>query len=87
MEKIFITGASGCIGHYVIDQLLTEKDVELHLLMRNPKRCRFDYKQYPQIVIHEGSMEKIEALEPVICQMTKLIHIATDWSDSDYSDY
>ena len=87
MEKVFITGGSGCIGHYVIEQLLGRKDVELHLLVRDPKRFRFDVDSLAQVVVHRGFMEDIQALSDVISEMNVVIHIATDWADSEYSDY
>ena len=85
LEKIFITGASGCVGHYVVEQLLENPKLELHLMVRDPDRLRFDYKSEPRIVVHEGNMEYIEILENVISEMDYLIHIATDWSNSDYA--
>ncbi|MFC1752483.1 NAD-dependent epimerase/dehydratase family protein [Thermoproteota archaeon] len=84
-QKIFVTGASGCIGHYIIEQLINRPATELHLLLRNPARLLFDYKSYPNLHIHIGNLEKIEAQEQTIKNMDYLIHIATDWSNSDYA--
>ncbi len=84
-ESIFITGATGCIGHYVLDLLRDDPRYQLHLLCRDPKRLRFDYEAYPNIHIHIGNMETIETCRSVIEKMDYLIHIATDWSDSDYA--
>jgi nucleoside-diphosphate-sugar epimerase len=84
-EKIFITGATGCVGHYVMDEYLDNPDFELHLLLRDPARIRFDYKKYPNVHLHIGNMEFIEEQEEVIRGMNYLIHIATDWSNSDYA--
>ncbi|HET8679970.1 MAG TPA: NAD-dependent epimerase/dehydratase family protein, partial [bacterium] len=39
-KRIFVTGATGCIGHYVTDALIRETDHELYLLVRNPSRLR-----------------------------------------------
>jgi nucleoside-diphosphate-sugar epimerase len=84
-EKIFITGASGCIGHYVIDLLIKNPSIELHLLCRNPQNFKFNYQNQANIVIHIGNLEHIEKLASVIKEMHYVIHIATDWSDSDYA--
>ena len=59
-EKIFITGATGCIGHYILDRFIHKEDVELHLLLRGPERIRFDVLSYPNIKIHIGKMEKAQ---------------------------
>jgi nucleoside-diphosphate-sugar epimerase len=41
-KKVFITGASGCIGHYLIEHLIQETDWELYLLIRNPEQLKFE---------------------------------------------
>lgn len=84
-QKVFITGATGCVGSYVIEQLRDNPDVELHLLVRDPKRIQFDYTKYPNIIPHVGNLEKIEELKDVLADMTHIMHIATDWSDSSYA--
>ncbi|MFM7577798.1 MAG: NAD(P)-dependent oxidoreductase, partial [Microcystaceae cyanobacterium] len=35
-KRLFITGISGCIGHYLADLLIEQTDYELFLLVRNP---------------------------------------------------
>jgi nucleoside-diphosphate-sugar epimerase len=83
--KIFITGASGCIGHYVIDALLSENKYEIYLLLRDPSRLKFDYKKYPDLIICKGDMDNIENFQKELSTINYLIHIATDWSDSDFA--
>lgn len=85
-KKIFITGASGGIGHYIMDLFLEETQYELHLLVRDPKRLRFNADLYDHITCHIGNMEFIEQHQDIISQCSYLIHIATDWSDSTYAD-
>ena len=34
-KKVFITGASGCVGNYLIEMLLAKTDYELYLLVRD----------------------------------------------------
>lgn len=84
-KTIFITGASGCVGHYVLDQLLPREDLELHLLLRDPKKVNRPLSAYPNVVIHQNNMETIENLAPVLEKMDYVLHIFTDWSNSDYS--
>ena len=43
--RIFITGASGCIGHYVVDLLTQNTNHELFLLVRNPDKLKFSQQQ------------------------------------------
>ncbi|NBV42030.1 NAD(P)-dependent oxidoreductase, partial [bacterium] len=85
MRKLFITGSSGCVGHYLLDILLTQPQTEIHLLLRPSSRLKFDISQYQNVVIHHGNMDAIEELASVIAEMDYIIHIFTDWSDSEYA--
>ncbi len=85
IKKIFITGATGCVGSYVIEQLRDIPNLELHLLVRDANRIQFDYKKYPSIIAHVGNLEKIEVFKDLLSEMTHIMHIATDWSDSSYA--
>ncbi|XTZ12966.1 MAG: SDR family oxidoreductase, partial [cyanobacterium endosymbiont of Rhopalodia inflata] len=49
MKRIFLTGASGCIGHYMTEALIQETAHELFLLVRNPEKLQVDYKARPNI--------------------------------------
>lgn len=84
-KKLFITGASGCVGHYVLDLVLPREDMELHLLLRDPARVQHSLASYPHVVVHRGNMEDIDSLSSVLSEMDYVLHIFTDWSDSDYA--
>ncbi|MFT5170286.1 MAG: nucleoside-diphosphate-sugar epimerase [Candidatus Marinamargulisbacteria bacterium] len=86
-EKIFITGASGCVGHYLIDEFLATGQYELHLLIRETVKLKFDYRKMPDVNLYIGNLENIENYRAIIEDMNHIIHIATDWSDSDYAIY
>ncbi len=86
-RHIWITGASGCIGHYVLDQLLPREDLHLHLLARDPKRIRRPIDTAGNVSIHQGNLSEIEAHLDTISEMDAMIHIATDWSNSDYAHH
>jgi nucleoside-diphosphate-sugar epimerase len=85
MKKVFITGSSGCVGHYVTEQLLQDGGWEIHLLLRANSVLKWDPAEHPNVIIHIGNMDAIEQLEPVIREMEYIIHIFTDWSNSDYA--
>lgn len=82
-KKIFITGASGCVGHYVLDQYKDRNDVELHLLLRDPRKLDDYLAGFNHVVIHQGSMDEIEKLKEVIADMNAIIHIATVWGGGE----
>ncbi|HEY9703288.1 MAG TPA: NAD-dependent epimerase/dehydratase family protein, partial [Allocoleopsis sp.] len=53
-KRIFITGASGCIGHYICENLIQNTDYDLYLLVRNPQKLKFNYEFRPGVTILEG---------------------------------
>jgi len=85
MKHVYITGGTGCVGSYIVDELKDKKDLTLHLLVRDPKRCKVDLDQYPNIKLHQGNLERIEEHAELLKTMDYVVHVATDWSDSGYA--
>ena len=84
-KAIFITGSTGCIGHYVLDKFVGDPDYDLHLLVRDPKKFLSPYASYDNVHLHIGDLETIENQKDILSQCEYLIHIATAWGDSDLS--
>jgi nucleoside-diphosphate-sugar epimerase len=78
-KRIFVTGASGCIGHYVVEALIQETNHELYLLLRNPDKLKVDYKARPGITILQGDIREIERFSSLLKTMDSVICIATSW--------
>lgn len=74
-----MTGASGCIGHYLAEALIEETDHELFFLVRNPDKLKFDYNARPGINILKASMEQIERFSDLLKTMDVAILAATAW--------
>ena len=81
MKRLFITGISGCIGHYVADELMRYADYELFFLVRNPQKLQFDLSAFPHAHIVEGDMSRIEEHEELLKSMDVAVLIATSWGD------
>lgn len=79
MKKVFVTGISGCVGHYLFDELAPEEDYHLYCLVRNPERLRFDYKHNGRITVIQGDLEHIEQQAALIKEMDYVVHAAADW--------
>jgi nucleoside-diphosphate-sugar epimerase len=77
--RIFLTGASGCIGHYITETLIQETDRELFLLVRNPNKLQFDYKARPGITILQGDLQEIEKYSDLLKTINVAILAATSW--------
>lgn len=79
-EQIFITGATGCIGHYVLNELSASfPAATLHLLVRRPERFKQDFLNWDNVVLHKGDMDDVGKFKDVFKTVDYLVHIATVW--------
>lgn len=78
-KKIFITGASGCIGHYLVETLIQQTKHELYLLVRNPDKLNIDYNARPGIHILESDLREISRWKELLKTMNVAILAATAW--------
>ncbi len=80
MKRIFITGASGCIGHYMTEALIQNTNHELYLLVRNPDKLQFDCNARRGIHILQGDMSRIEEYSDLLLKEINIaILAATAW--------
>jgi nucleoside-diphosphate-sugar epimerase len=85
MKRLFITGISGCIGHYLADELMERTDYELFLLVRNPEKLKFDRHNHPHLHLVNGDLTNIEAQADLLKTIDCAILIATSWGDPQES--
>lgn len=78
-QNIFITGASGCVGHYVFHRLVADPQYHLHLLIRNPQKLQYDPSQYPNVTVHTGDLSQIQDYKEVLSSMDQVVHLAAAW--------
>jgi nucleoside-diphosphate-sugar epimerase len=78
-KRIFLTGASGCIGHYIAEALIQETDHDLFMLVRNPKKLGFDYEARPGITILQADLRQISQFGDLLKTMDVAILAATAW--------
>ena len=81
--RILVTGASGCIGHYLTEALITETTHELYLLVRNPDKLQVDTQSRPGINVLQGDMREIERLSEVLKTINIAVLTAADWGTKD----
>jgi nucleoside-diphosphate-sugar epimerase len=84
-KRIFITGASGCIGHYIVDALIQDTAHELFLLVRTPDKLKFDWQSRPGIKLLQGDLREIEQFGDLLKTMDCAILIATSWGGIEES--
>jgi nucleoside-diphosphate-sugar epimerase len=78
-KRIFVTGASGCIGHYIVEALIQDTDHELFLLVRNPDKLKVDVLARPGIKVLQGDLLQIEDHAELLGTIDTAILIATSW--------
>ena len=79
--RIFITGASGCIGHYLVETLIENTDHELFLMMRNPAKLKVPVDQRPGVHVLKGDMREVAQFTDLLKTMDTAILVATSWGD------
>jgi nucleoside-diphosphate-sugar epimerase len=85
-KRILVTGASGCIGHYITEALIQETNHELYLLVRNPNKLQIDPKSRPGITVLQGSMREIRQFAKLLHTIDTAVLAATSWGGADIFD-
>ncbi len=78
-KRIFVTGASGCVGHYLVETLIKETEHDLFLLVRNPDKLKVDCDARPGITVLPGNMHDIEQFGDLLKTVDCAILAATAW--------
>lgn len=81
--RVFITGGSGCIGHYLAEELIDHTNHELFFLVRNPAKIQFNAKARQGIHILQGDLEKIEQFQNILETVDIAILAATIWGGTE----
>lgn len=76
--RILLTGASGCIGHYLAEALIQETEDELFLLVRNPGKLTLEFSR-PGIHILQGDLREIDRFAEILGTINVAILAATAW--------
>ena len=85
--RVFMTGASGCIGHYILELLLQAEHYELFLLVRNPSKLKLPVQDYPQVHILQGGLSDIDQFRDLLSTIDVAILAAAAWGgDQDVMD-
>jgi nucleoside-diphosphate-sugar epimerase len=80
-QRIFITGASGCIGQYIVEQFIQQTQHELFLLVRNPDKLQVDCSVRSGIHILQGDLQRIDAFADLLRTIDTAILTAAAWGD------
>lgn len=82
-RKIFLTGASGCVGHYVLDELLKDPQNHIYALVRNPQHFLNNGLSHPQVTFVKGELKALAPFKETLKEMDYVIHLATPWGGDE----
>ncbi|NJN12796.1 MAG: NAD(P)-dependent oxidoreductase [Richelia sp. RM2_1_2] len=85
-KRILVTGASGCIGHYISELLIKETEHELYLLVRNPDKLQVDTQARAGINVLQGDMQKIADFTDLLKTIDVAVLTATAWGGTETFD-
>ncbi|NJM19917.1 MAG: NAD(P)-dependent oxidoreductase [Richelia sp. SM1_7_0] len=85
-KRILVTGASGCIGHYISELLIKETEHELYLLVRNPEKLKVDTQARAGIHVLQGDMQKIADFTDLLKTIDVAVLTATAWGGTETFD-
>ena len=85
-KRILVTGASGCVGHYLTEALIKETDHELYLLVRNPSKLQVDTKARSGINVLQGDMQNIRQFGDLLSTIDTAVLTATAWGGDQTFD-
>jgi nucleoside-diphosphate-sugar epimerase len=81
-KRVFITGASGCVGHYLVESLLDQTDYELYLLLRDPTKLKIDLSEHPRVKILQGNIQDIYKYREILGSVHFAISTAAAWGNT-----
>lgn len=79
MKRVFLTGASGCIGHYLAEALIEQTDCELYLFVRDSSKLRVDTTARSGVHVVEGNLRNIHQFAELLGTIHCAILAAAAW--------
>jgi nucleoside-diphosphate-sugar epimerase len=77
--RVFLTGASGCVGQYIAEALIEQTDCELFLFLRDPAKLTIDTRQRDGVHIIQGNLNDIGQQADLLKTMHCAILTAAAW--------
>lgn len=77
--RVFLTGATGCVGSRILDRLLGNPAIEVAALARDPSRLRIPEGAAHRVTVVKGDLRDGERLDRVLKETDAAILAATSW--------
>ena len=82
--RVLITGATGCVGRYIVADLLAAGGHELVLALRNPARLPPAIAGHPDVRVIAGDLRDLAQQQEAVASIDAAILVATSWGpDAD----
>jgi len=81
--RILITGATGCVGQYLVAELLSKTDHDLVLILRNPSKLDVAPEYQDRISVHHCDLAGIADILPDLPKIDTAILVATAWGGDE----
>jgi nucleoside-diphosphate-sugar epimerase len=81
--RILVTGASGCVGHYISETLIQNTDHELFLFVRNPAKLQVDINARPDIHVITADMMQVERQAELLKTINVAVLTAAGWGGQE----
>jgi nucleoside-diphosphate-sugar epimerase len=82
-KRIFITGGSGCVGQYLVEELASETKHELVLVLRNPAKLTLQPEWRDRITIIEADVKDTASYLDRLGKIDTAILVAACWGGED----
>ena len=79
MKRVLLTGASGCVGHYIAETLIAHSDCELYLFVRDRQKLNLDLERRSGIHVIDGDLREIHHFKEVLETINCAILTAAAW--------
>ncbi len=79
--RVLVTGASGCIGHYICEALIQQTDHELFLIVRDPSKLKVDVTVRSGIHVLTANLRDLLPLQELLQTINQAVLTATAWGD------
>lgn len=76
---IFLTGSTGCVGSYILTELLHHSHTRIIVLVRRPETLPAVLREQPRIQILKGDLSQIRQFKHELAETRVLIHAAVSW--------
>jgi nucleoside-diphosphate-sugar epimerase len=77
--RILLTGSTGCVGRYIVDELLAQHDCTLLLLVRDPARLPRALRDDDRVSVLSGDLVRSQIPIEVLSTIDVAVLAATSW--------